>query len=45
MSDTGVIADNLVLPHWFWAGGIVIISILIMIYSLNYAFRNTKENL
>jgi hypothetical protein len=39
MSDTGVIADNLFLPHWFWAGAIVIISVIIMLYSIIHSFR------
>ena len=31
-SDTGVIAQNLLLPHWFWAVSILLLSLL-MIYS------------
>ncbi len=34
MSDTGVIAEYLFLPHWFWAGAILIVSVIIMIYSI-----------
>jgi len=43
MSDTGVIADNLYLPHWFWAGAIVAISVFVMFYSIAYTFRKDRS--
>ena len=39
-SDTGVIADALLLPHWVW-GGLITAAILTMVWSaLRYASRN-----
>lgn len=41
MSDTAVIADNLFLPHWFWAGAIILFSIYIMMKSIQFAYKNS----
>ena len=42
MSDTGIIAENLFLPHWFWAGAIIVFSILIMIKSFRFAYKTRQ---
>jgi len=34
VSDTGAIADRLLLPHWFWAGSIILLGALIIGASL-----------
>jgi len=34
VSDTGAIADYLLLPHWFWAGAIIVLGALIIGASL-----------
>lgn len=44
MSDTAVIADKLFLPHWFWAGAIIIFSLSIMIYSIFIAFKGEDDD-
>jgi hypothetical protein len=41
-SDTGVIADNLFLPHWIWAASIIALSIFLFIKTLSYANRQPK---
>ncbi|MGF1491347.1 MAG: M50 family metallopeptidase [Microcoleaceae cyanobacterium] len=40
ISDTGQIARQLFLPHWFWACLIIAISTLIFIQSLRFAYRS-----
>ena len=38
-SDTGLIADALFLPYWFW-GGLITLTILVMVWlSLRFASR------
>lgn len=37
-SDTQVMADNLLLPFWFWAGLIIIFSLIVIFYSMKLAF-------
>lgn len=37
-SDTQVMADNLLLPHWFWATAILALSIYLIYKSFTYAF-------
>lgn len=44
-SDTGQIAENLLLPYWFWGGLIALISVLILIWSLRVAFFSKKSQL
>lgn len=39
-SDTQVIADNLFLPHWFWAVAIIVAAILIFFKSIKTIVRN-----
>lgn len=42
-SDTQVMAKNLLLPHWFWATAILIVSIYLIYASFKYSFvRNNK---
>ena len=38
-SDTQVIAQNLLLPNWFWASLILLVSIIIIIFSVIYIFK------
>ncbi len=38
MSDTGVIADSLFLPHWIWAGLIIALSAYLFVVSLRGAY-------
>ena len=38
-SDTGVIAQHLSLPCWFWGGAISVLILLMLGYSLYYALR------
>lgn len=40
ISDTGVIAQNLFFPYWFWGGVIILISIFTMIKSVMYIYKN-----
>jgi len=42
MSDTEVIAENLFLPHWFWAILIIIFSLYIIYLSLNYLIKKSR---
>lgn len=44
LSDTGQIAQNLLLPYWFWGGFIAIASLLILIQSLRLAYRPRHGN-
>jgi len=37
VSDTGAIADALLLPHWFWAGCIIMVSAGMILASLKFA--------
>jgi hypothetical protein len=43
ISDVGHIADNLLLPYWFWGGLIFAISIIIMGAALYLSFRKKKK--
>lgn len=46
LSDTQVIADNLLLPHWVWAILIILSSLLILIKSIDLIIKgDKKENL
>jgi len=38
-SDTQVISDSLFFPHWFWAGTILLFSLLMIIFSMVAAYR------
>jgi len=40
LSDTGSIAEHLLLPYWFWGGALAFVSSLILILSLRLAYRN-----
>lgn len=40
VSDTGQIAQQLFLPHWFWACLIILISVAIFVQSLRIAYRD-----
>jgi hypothetical protein len=42
MSDTMVIADNLLLPYWFWATLILIFNAITVYASLKYYFNKLK---
>lgn len=42
-SDTGVIAENLFLPHWIWAASIIALSIFLFIKTLSYANREQAQ--
>ncbi|QIZ71331.1 M50 family metallopeptidase [Oxynema aestuarii] len=44
VSDTGIIAHYLFLPHWFWAAFILILSALIFGWSLRIAYGSTDES-
>lgn len=44
LSDTGRIAQMLVLPYWFWGGLIAIASALILLESLQIACRTATTN-
>jgi len=37
VSDTGAMADALLLPHWFWAGCIILVSAGMILASLKFA--------
>ncbi len=39
LSDSGQIAQNLLLPHWFWGGLMAIASLIILVQSLRSAYR------
>ena len=39
LSDTGQMEQAFWLPHWFWAGSIVLLSIAILVFSLQVAYR------
>jgi len=42
MSDTEIIAENLFLPHWFWAILIIIFSLYIIYLSLKYLIKKSR---
>lgn len=42
LSDTGAIEANLVLPHWFWAGGLIGTAVLLIFLSMKYALRGDR---
>lgn len=44
LSDTGQIAQMLILPYWFWGGLIAIASALILFESLQMACQSTATN-
>lgn len=39
LSDTGQMAERLLLPYWFWGGLMALLSILLLIFSLRAAYR------
>lgn len=39
-SDTAVIAENLLLPYWFWGGLIILISVLLIYKSFKYIYHS-----
>lgn len=39
LSDSGQIAQNLLLPYWFWGGLMAIASLIILVQSLRRAYR------
>jgi hypothetical protein len=43
-SDTQVIAQNLLLPNWFWASAIIIVSIIIIVLSIRNVTKNRNNN-
>jgi hypothetical protein len=43
-SDTQVIAQNLLLPNWFWASLILMISAIMMIVSVRFVVRSNQTN-
>ncbi len=42
LSDTGVISQNLFLPHWIWGGLILILNIYLLYISFKYYFKKNK---
>ena len=42
LSDTGQIAAALGLPHWFWAGVILLLSALMVGAALKYALADSR---
>lgn len=42
LSDTGAIEAALVLPHWFWAGAILLVSATMVALSLKYALSERR---
>ena len=44
-SDTQVIADNLLLPYWFWGGIICLISFILAFISIRYLLSNDRKNI
>lgn len=42
-SDTAIIADNLLLPHWFWAILILAFSILMIFYSIKFTYSDNNK--
>ncbi|MFP4369799.1 MAG: M50 family metallopeptidase [Candidatus Kapaibacterium sp.] len=42
-SDTAVIAEYLLLPHWFWGGLIILISLFLLYQSLRFAYFKRKS--
>ena len=43
-SDVGQIADNLLLPYWFWGGLIALLSVLILILGIRAFFKQSKPS-
>ncbi len=39
LSDTGQMAEYLMLPYWFWGAALAVISLLLLIISLRFAYR------
>ncbi len=44
LSDTGQIEKSLFLPHWFWAGAILLVSAVIVGASLKYALSEKRRS-
>lgn len=44
VSDTGQIEEALFLPHWFWAGAILVVSAVMVLASLKYALNEKRLN-
>jgi len=42
-SDTSIIADNLLLPHWFWAILILAFSIFMIFYSIKFTYSGNNK--
>lgn len=42
LSDTGAIAASLPLPHWFWAGALVVLAAMMIGFSLKLALRRHR---
>jgi membrane-associated HD superfamily phosphohydrolase len=42
-SDTMIVAQNLLLPNWFWAGLIVLITVLLLIFALKSLAKGEKS--
>lgn len=40
LSDTGQMAQQLLLPYWFWGGLMAAISLILLVQSLRIAYRN-----
>ncbi len=43
LSDTGKMAQNLLLPHWFWGGLMAIAAAVILFQSLRIAYRSDEQ--
>ena len=44
LSDTGQIEASLFLPHWFWAGAILVVSAVMVGASLKYALSDDRRS-
>jgi hypothetical protein len=44
LSDSGQIAQNLLLPHWFWGGLMAIGSLVLLVQSLRIAYRRSPKS-
>ncbi len=42
-SDTAVIADNLFLPYWFWGGAIVLLSLIMIFFSMLTVLKGSNS--
>ncbi len=43
LSDTGAMAEALMLPHWFWAGSIILVSAGMILASLKFALAEQAQ--